>query len=58
MKLFSRKPNTRVSPTSQPTAPARSGDDKEHSKPVRYVVPGVYMTPYGERRDGCLKAIS
>lgn len=30
--------------------------DKGQSKPVQYIVPGLYLTPFGERRRGCLKA--
>jgi hypothetical protein len=50
-------PNTSVTASDQQTAPARQEGDKSQSKPVRYIVPGIYLTPYGERRDSCLKAI-
>ncbi|MGE0373541.1 MAG: hypothetical protein AB7Q01_16900 [Gammaproteobacteria bacterium] len=35
---------------------ARATGDKAGSKPVRYIVPGLYLTPFGDRRNGCLKA--
>ena len=35
---------------------ARATSDKARSKPVRYTVPGLYLTPFGDRRNGCLKA--
>jgi len=58
MNPFTKKQSTTLSPAI-PQAPAgRDGDDKTQSKPVRYVVPGIYMTPYGKRHDSCLKAIS
>ena len=54
MKKYGMDP----SPAAQQAPAVRNGGDKTQSKPVRYIVPGIYMTPYGDRRDGCLKAIS
>ncbi|MCC6302763.1 MAG: hypothetical protein IT489_08190 [Gammaproteobacteria bacterium] len=37
-------------------AATQDSSDRIRSKPVRYIVPGLYLTPFGDRRDGCLKA--
>lgn len=38
------------------TSTNRGCGTKDGSKPVRYIVPGLYLTPFGDRRGGCLKA--
>jgi len=41
--------------TAHPAATHESSN-RTQNKPVRYIVPGLYMTPFGDRRNGCLKA--
>jgi hypothetical protein len=38
------------------TSAGRATSDKARNKPVQYIVPGLYLTPFGDRRNGCLKA--
>jgi hypothetical protein len=58
MNPLNNKQSDRNSLNRRQSSPTRADGDKNLSKPVRYIVPGIYMTPYGDRRNGCLKAIS
>lgn len=37
----------------QAATPESNG--RTQSKPIRYIVHGLYLTPFGDRRNGCLK---
>jgi hypothetical protein len=58
MNPLNTKQRDRTSLNCRQSSPARADGDRNLSMPVRYVVPGIYMTPYGDRRNGCLKSIS
>lgn len=57
MKLVKMKQDAdKVRNGDHPETAAHDSGDRVRGKPVRYIVPGLYLTPFGDRRDGCLKA--